>query len=564
MSREESQSEGKKDGRAPEGTPAPASDWRGPVMEVLKKLLEEGGTEKSVVQAVLALVGKLVARNSELERRLAKVASQTRKNEGLSARQLLLLLDELNQDTNGTLAKADAKLEGAAGVEKWLETAETEEPPKQPPSRKPAPPKLRRVENVLQVPEAERPCPKCGRVRDCIWHDITEVVELIPAEVVVRLDMREKLACPECESALVRAPVGDKVVAGGKLGTELVAAVVVDKYRDGLPLHRQKERFGRMGFPVAVSTLADQVRWATELLQPLWRAVSSFVLGAKVMHLDGTGLPVLDRDTSKGIKLGSLWGYVGVNSDVRMALYLYASTGKKTGQRPGELGPEDMLSLRHGYTVADASSLFDASFMRPELIECGCNMHARRYYVKALDTGDTRAALPLAAFKTIYKVEDEVRSCNDEERLAARCTRSKAVYEELLAWCRARKPHEPPSSALGKAIQYQLNHEEALTRFLTDGAIPIDNGVVERLHVRTALTRKNYLFAGSDTGAERAAIAYTLLGCCELAGVDPNRYLAGVLPILARKVRLRDVPALLPANWKAAQSAVEAAKSPSG
>jgi hypothetical protein len=280
------------------------------------------------------------------------------------------------------------------------------------------------------------------------------------------------------------------------------------------------------------------------------------------MHLDGTGLPVLDRDAPKGIKLGSLWGYVGVQEEMQTALYLYASTGKKKAQRPGELGPEDMLSLRQGYTVADASSLFDESFKRAELIECGCNMHSRRYFVKALDAGDTRAALPLAAFKTLYGVEAEVRSRSDEERLAVRRARSKPVYDELAAWCRARRPGEPPTSALGKAIQYLLNHEVALTRFLEDGAIPVDNGAVERLHVRTALTRKAYLFAGSDAGAERAAIAYTLLGCCALAEVDPVRYLSGVLPILARKVKLRDIPALLPARWKATHPDVTASTAP--
>lgn len=527
-------------------------------MEVLRKLLVDGGTEESVAQAVLGLVSKLVARNGELEQRLAKAASLTRKNEGISAAQLLLLLDELTESKNAELAKADAALKGASGAEKWLETAETEQPPPQPPTRKPAPPELRRTENVLTVPEAERPCPKCGQPRDCIGHDVTEVVDLIPAEVVVRLDKREKLACRACEGELVRAPAGDKVVAGGKLGSGLVAQLVVDKYWDGLPLHRQKERFGRLGFPVAVSTLADQVTWATDLLRPLWRSVISHVLASKVMHLDGTSLAVLDRDSSAGIKLGSLWGYVGVQGEVRMALYLYASTGKKTAQRPGELGPEDMLSLREGYTVADASSLFDKSFKRPELIECGCNMHSRRYFVKALDAGDTRAALPLAAFKTLYEVEAEVRGRGDDERLAARRAQSKSVYDELVSWCRTRRPHEPPSSALGKAIQYLLNHEVALTRFLDDGVIPIDNGVVERLHVRTAITRKNYLFAGSDTGAERAAIAYTLLGCCELARVDSVRYLSDVLPILSRKVKLKDIPSLLPSRWKATHPDVAA------
>jgi transposase len=471
------------------GEPAPSR--RRPVLEVLRKLLVEGGTEESVAQAVLALVAKLVARNSELEQRLAKAASLTRKNEGISTAQLLLMLDELTESKDAELAKADAGLKHASGVEKWLETAETEQPPPQPPARKPAPPELRRMENVIAVPEAERPCPKCGQPRECIGHDVTEVVDLIPAEVVVRLDKREKLACRACEGEVVRAPTGDKVVAGGKLGSGLVARVVKDKYWDGLPLHRQKERFAQLGFPVAVSTLADQVTWGTDLLRPLWRSVISHVLAAKVMHLDGTGLAVLDRDAPTGIKLGSLWGYVGVTGEVRTALYLYASTGKKTGQRTGELGPEDMLSLREGYTVADASSLFDKSFKRPELIECGCNMHSRRYFLKALDGGDTRAALPLAAFKTLYKVEEEVERLSDDERLAARRARSKPVYDELISWCRTHKPYEPPSSALGKAIQYLLNHEMALKRFLEDGAIPVDNGVVERLHVRTALTR-NY------------------------------------------------------------------------
>ena len=116
------------------------------------------------------------------------------------------------------------------------------------------------MENVLIVPEAERPCPKCGQLRECIGHDITEVVDLIPAEVVVRLDKREKLACRACEGEVVRAPTGDKVVAGGKLGSGLVARVVKDKYWDGLPLHRQKERFAQLGFPVAVSTAYAPMR----------------------------------------------------------------------------------------------------------------------------------------------------------------------------------------------------------------------------------------------------------------------------------------------------------------
>ena len=134
--------------------------------------------------------------------------------------------------------------------------------------------------------------------------------------------------------------------------------------------------------------------------------------------------------------------------------------------------------------------------------------------------------------------------------------KSKPVFDDLLAWAVAHRPYEPPSSNMGQALQYLCNHQVALTHYLGSGIIPIDNGVVERLHVRTALTRKNFLFAGSDAGAERAAVAYTLLGCCALVDVDPVEYLADVLPRLAtRRVRISDMPALLPAAWKAARDA---------
>jgi transposase len=517
------------------------------VLDVLRGLLSEGRNNE-----VLAVVSKLVARNSELERRLAQMLARSRKNEGVSSAQLLLLLGALTSDSAGesALNEADEKLRAVSGIDTPKpdkDESQTAPKRKQPPLRRPIPAHLRRVDNPINVPDAERACPICGAERTCIGHDVTEVIELIPAELIVRRDMREKLACEPCAGELVRAPIGDKVVAGGRLGSTLVANLLVEKYRDGLPLHRQRERFERLGLLLPVATLADQVTWGTDLLRPLWRAALVGALNAKVMHLDGTGLVVLDRDAPGGKKLGTLWGYIG---DRDIAVVLYASTGKKVGQLPGELGPEDVLALRSGYVVADASNLFDASFLRDALIECGCNMHARRYFVEALDRGDTRAALPLAAFKKLYQVEDEIRDLDDEGKRATRQERSKPVYDELCAWCETHQPHEPPSSPLGTAIRYLINHHIALRRFLDDGVIPIDNGIVERLHVRTALTRKNFLFAGSDAGAERAAIAYTILGCCKLADVNPVEYLADVLPRLMRPIRLCDVPDLLPARWK--------------
>ncbi len=418
--------------------------------------------------------------------------------------------------------------------------------------RKPFPEHLERVPDVIAVPAEQRACPVCGGARECIGHDSTEIADLKPAQIIVRVEMREKLRCEACDGEIVRAPAGDRVVSGGRFGSTLVAQLLIDKYDDGLPLHRQKQRFERMGLPIAVSTLADQVTWVTELLGMLWRAASRQVLEADVLHVDGTGLPVLwrDKETHKkvgsGKRLGTLWGYVGGET----ALNMYCSTGHKKGQTPADIGPEEFLAQRRGYTVADAAGVFDASFKREELIECGCNMHARRYFFKALDGGDERAAMPLAAFKKLYDIEETARDMDHEARAVVRQRESRPVYDSLLRWCEVYRAEERPTSPLGVALRYIINQREALTRFIDDGRIPIDNGAVERLHVRAALTKKNFLFAGSDAGGRRAAVAYTILGSCRLAGVNPLEYLADVLPRLARGVSLSDAAQLLPAAWR--------------
>lgn len=336
--------------------------------------------------------------------------------------------------------------------------------------------------------------------------------------------------------------------------------MIVEKYWDGLPLYRQHEKLLRLGLDMPSSSMADQITWGTDLLRPIWRCSIDQVLASTVMHLDGTNLPVRDQSKKGSTRLGTLWGYVG---DAEVAAYLYTSTGKKLGQKPGEIGPEQFLAKRIGYTVADAANLFDLSFERPDLIEIGCNMHSRRYFVKALDAGDKRAALPLAAYKKLYDIEEEIRELEPSAKTRIRQARSRPVYDELISWCEIHKPVEPPSSGLAKAIRYQLNHRVALTRFIDDGILPIDNGIVERLHRRPAITRRNFLFAGSDAGGERAAIAYSILATCDLADVDPVAYLTDVLPRLARDgIVTRDVPLMMPAAWKRSREATNIPPAP--
>lgn len=531
----------------PEATPTTSNaELRGSVLDVLGKLLDMSAREE-----IISLFSKLVARNADLEKLLASLRAGKNHGEHLSSEQLDIFLDKLRTQAEGELAQANDKLEATA--DKNGGRPEATPPVKQPPVRRPPPPGLRRVDNPIPVPERERACPVCGAERKCVCIETTEVIDLIPAEVIVRLDQREVLACQACDAEMVRAPMGDKVVTGGAYGSQLVAKLVVGKYWDSLPLHRQGQELERLGLSMPSSSMADQIEWATDLLRPLHRALIARAINAVVLHVDATSLPVRDRETEQKIIHGSLWGYV---ADHEYALYLYTSTGKKVGQRSGEIGPEDLLKLRSGYVVADAAQIFDKSFKRPDLVEVGCTMHARRYFVKALEAKDARAAVPLKAFQALYDIEASLADASDADRLAVRQQRSLPIYQELLAWCQTHQPLEPPSSLLGAAMRYLLNHRIALMRFIDDGVLPIDNGIVERLHRRPAIGRRNFLFAGSHAGGERAAIAYSILASCNLSGVNPIEYLADVLPKLARDgVTGADASNLLPAVWKRTRTA---------
>jgi transposase len=182
---------------------------RGSVLEVLRALLQEARSDE-----VMELVRKLVLRNAELEKRLQQLTRGRNGSEAVSSAQLSLLLGALQAEQNQALADASQKLKDATQAPGPSEPS-AKKPPRQPAVRRPAPPNARRIDNPIPVPPGERPCPSCGKERVCIGHDVTEVIDLIPAEVVVRLDRREKLACEQCEGELVRAPLGDKVVAGG-------------------------------------------------------------------------------------------------------------------------------------------------------------------------------------------------------------------------------------------------------------------------------------------------------------------------------------------------------------
>src|ERR1700677_2597579 len=269
------------------------TERREPVLVAVRELLEQGKHEP-----VVQIVRQLLARNEDLESRRAG----SQKNEAVGRDQLLLLLKGLEQKPASEpieATAADQKLRDASGIDE--DPKPKPKHPRLPPSRQPFPEHLRREQNLIRVADDQRSCPRCGTERTCIGHDVTETLEVIPAQLFVRQDLQEKLACEPCESELVRAPPGDKLVSGGRIAPSIGAQIVVDKYRDGLPLYRQVERFARLGWETSRSVLCDQVAHVAELLQPIQRAAIEETLAAPVMPLDATQLKVRDPEHPKVI-----------------------------------------------------------------------------------------------------------------------------------------------------------------------------------------------------------------------------------------------------------------------
>jgi len=271
----------------------------GPTEVVVGQLLDEG--DKT---AVLGVVRRLELEIKKLQLDLAKAKEGSgRHSEGVTSDQLALLFDELKlarqkAETADAVAQTeDDALSGQATLDEDLaKKAAQPKPPPKAPVRRPVPPSLPRVDNVLAVPEDQHACPKCDVTTTALEPEVTEVIDYEPGRVFVRRDIREVRVCRSGDCTVVRGALGDKVIPGGIYGARLIAHIVVSKYRMGVSLHRIREDLQRMGFEMPSASISDQILWATDLLEPVWRALLDEVTRSTVMQLDGTGMPVHHKD----------------------------------------------------------------------------------------------------------------------------------------------------------------------------------------------------------------------------------------------------------------------------
>ncbi len=395
--------------------------------------------------------------------------------------------------------------------------------------RKPLPEHLPR-EILTYWPESGKTCTACGGAMKQLGEDISEQLEYVPASFRVIRHVRPKLACTCCDH-ITQPAAPSRPIERGLAGPGLLAHVLVSKFADHLPLYRQSAIYAREGVDLDRSLLAKWVGHGASLMQPLVDALRRHVMAATKLHADDTPVPVLAPGNGK-TKTGRLWVYVRDDrnsGDMTPPAVWFAYTADRKG-----VHPQQHLESFNGTLQADAYGGYQAIYETGRVAEAACWAHARRQFY------ELHAARPnalnteaLERIGALYKIEEAIRGKPPDERQAYRQTHSRLLLDQLHAWLSATLETLSRKSDTSRAILYALNRWEALTRYCDDGRLEIDNLPVERALRGVAIGRRNYLFAGADSGGERAAAIYSLIGTAKLNGIDPEAYLRTVLTRIA-------------------------------
>ena len=496
---------------------------------------------ESLKQLILEQRALLLSRQVEIDKLKVQLERLRRLHFGRSSEQLAhtiaqleLSLEEL--EASETMLAHTARAQASS-------TAVLISP--SPPVRRALPEHLPR-EEIVHTPSCV--CANCGGQLRRLGEDVSEILERVPAQFKVVRHVRLKLSCARCQS-IVQAPAPARPIERGIAGPGLLAHVLMSKYGDHLPLYRQAQIYAREGVELDRSTLADWVGASSALLAPLIEALGEHVLGGSTLHADDTPVPVLAPGTGK-TRSGRLWTYVRDErpwggSAKPAVLFCYS---------PDRKGEHPLAHLRSfsGVLHADGYAGFEQLYRPGKISEAACWAHARRKFfdIHAANASPI-AAEALERITALYALEADIRGQAPEQRCAQRQARAGPLLDQLRAWLEAHLAKLSKKSELAAAIRYALTRWSALTRYRDDGRIEIDNNAAERALRAVALGRKNYLFVGADTGGERAAAIYSLIGTAKLNDLDPQAYLRLVLERIAEHP-INRIDELLPWNLAAA------------
>ena len=410
----------------------------------------------------------------------------------------------------------------------------------------------------LDVPEAERTCPDCGKPMRSIGEDVSERGHVVPAHIVVRRYVRKKYACPDGH-AVRTAPAPEGVIDGAKYEPSVYAHIATAKYADHLPLHRLEGIFKRHGVHLPKQTMWDMLVTIDELLaQPILRQIHKELLEEKTLHSDETPVTMRVEDGS-GSRQGYAWGWRNLRGAGPSKVLIEFKTSRS---RDGPLG---FLKDWSGTLITDGYSGFDEVVEKNGIVRAGCWAHARRKFKQALDTGARNAAHVLAPIQRLFAVERAISLRAESRRLdresflelrrRVREERSQRLVAIILERGEklSRQRSTLPKSQLGKALGYLDRQQKPLSAFLTAPQIPIHNNDEERDLRHLALGRNNWLIFASERGGQVACRLYSLVLSCKQAGVDPEAYIEDVLGRLST-TRASDIASLTPWAWAAARN----------
>jgi len=493
------------------------------------------------------------ARIAELEAMLADANAMLAVREMLIEK-LKIQIARLKRMSFGASSEKLAQLELAL---EELETAEAVavEPQPVPPADKVQPvralPAHLPREQVMHEPATGAcACPSCGGALRPLAADSHEMLDVLPVSWRVVRHIRPKYSCRACET-IVQAPAPVKPVARGRATFGTLAHVVVSKFDHHLPLYRQAEMMAAQGIDIDRATLAGWTGQAAALLDPIVSRIRERGLAATKIHADDTPVPVLDPGRGR-TAVGRLWAYAvddRASGAAAPPFVWYRFTPDRSGTHP-----QAELARFSGHLQADAYAGFDKLYQSGRVTEVACWAHFRR---KIVDLHKARAtALTtdiLARIAAFYAIEGGVRGQPPDTRLRARQERTRPLIAALRAVLDDAMRQLSPKSEMAKAIVYGLKLWPALVRFLDDGRLEIDNNIAERALRCVAVGRRNWLFAGSQAGGERAAAILTVIETCKANDVEPQTYIADVIAKIAADWPASRWDELMPWNWQPAQ-----------
>jgi transposase len=366
---------------------------------------------------------------------------------------------------------------------------------------------------------------------------VTQTIEWRPASFVKLQVVRPKFVRKgEVEDGVFIEPAPEAPIPRCMAGPGLLAHVLVSKYGNSLPLHRQEKMYEREGVSLARSTLCNWVQASTELLKYIVDAMAKDAHSAHCIALDATGVLVQAKEKCRR---GYFWVLVADRDHV-----FFRFTPRHTQD-----GPKEFLRGYKGYVLADAHNVYELLYRTEEVTEVGCWAHCRRGFFKSLSSDKARALAALGFIAKLYAIDAQTKELPPARRTEERRRLASPVLDAFRTWLDIEDLLVLPKSPIGKAIGYARNQWTALTRFLEDGRLRLDNNTSELELRRQAVGRKNWLFVGSEDGGEWNAIAVSLIASCELHGIEPWGYLRDVLILLPDWPRDR-VLALSPKYWK--------------